>query len=104
MAKGISAGLGPSVHSSVDSSLPPTTTRYEEAAFCDFDQIAQGARVEEDARAGHVSPVDGSLQPGIQKAGVTELRVDLDSNEEFEKMFEDLWPKALSRLKQICES
>jgi uncharacterized protein YndB with AHSA1/START domain len=39
-----------------------------------------------------------------EKAGVTEVRVELDSNEEFEKMFEDLWPKALSRLKQICES
>ena len=39
-----------------------------------------------------------------EKGGVTEVRVDLDSNEEFEKMFEDLWPKALSLLKQICES
>ncbi len=39
-----------------------------------------------------------------EKAGAAEVRVDLDSNEEFEKMFQDLWPKALSRLKQICES
>ena len=39
-----------------------------------------------------------------EKGGVTEVRVDLNSNEEFEKMFEDLWPKALSLLKQICES
>lgn len=39
-----------------------------------------------------------------EKGGATQVRVDLDSNEEFEKMFEDLWPKALSRLKQICES
>ena len=38
-----------------------------------------------------------------EKGGVTDVRVDLDSNEEFEKMFEDLWPKALSRLKEICE-
>jgi len=38
-----------------------------------------------------------------EKDGVTEVVVDVDVNERYEKMFGDLWPKALQRLKQICE-
>ncbi|MBP9580820.1 MAG: SRPBCC domain-containing protein [Ignavibacterium sp.] len=39
----------------------------------------------------------------IDKNGKTELVVDLDINEEFKEMFEDTWPKALQKLKSICE-
>lgn len=39
----------------------------------------------------------------IDKNGKTELVVDLDINEEFKEMFEDTWPKALRKLKSICE-
>jgi len=36
--------------------------------------------------------------------GITLLKIDLDNiTEEFENMFEDLWPKALDKLKGICE-
>jgi uncharacterized protein YndB with AHSA1/START domain len=33
----------------------------------------------------------------------TELLVDLDTNEELKAMFEDMWPKALQKLKEIAE-
>lgn len=33
----------------------------------------------------------------------TILSVDTDSNEEFESYFKDTWPKALEKLKEICE-
>ncbi len=36
--------------------------------------------------------------------GKTLVSVELDSNQEFESYFSDLWPKALQKLKQICES
>ena len=39
----------------------------------------------------------------VEKNGTTDVVVDLDTNAEFEKMFSDLWPKALRRLKGICE-
>ena len=39
----------------------------------------------------------------IEKDGVTEVVVDVDVNERYEKMFRDTWPKALRRLKEICE-
>ncbi|MHC1776207.1 MAG: SRPBCC family protein [Lentimicrobium sp.] len=35
--------------------------------------------------------------------GVTQLSVDLDSNEEFKGYFEETWPPALHVLKKICE-
>ena len=38
-----------------------------------------------------------------EKDGVTEVVVDVDVNERYEKMFSDAWPKALQRLKEICE-
>ena len=36
--------------------------------------------------------------------GVTRLSVSLDSNEDFKDYFLDTWPKALARLKAICEN
>ena len=38
-----------------------------------------------------------------EKGGVTEVVVDVDVNERYEKIFSDPWPKALQRLKEICE-
>jgi hypothetical protein len=39
-----------------------------------------------------------------EKDGGTELLVDINSDEEFVGMFNDLWPKALQRLKEIAEA
>jgi uncharacterized protein YndB with AHSA1/START domain len=36
--------------------------------------------------------------------GQTTLLVQMDSNENFKTYFETTWPKALNKLKQICES
>jgi hypothetical protein len=35
--------------------------------------------------------------------GITELLVEMDSAEEYENMFKDLWPKALQKLKELAE-
>lgn len=35
--------------------------------------------------------------------GETELLVDMDMTPEFEKMFTDIWPKALEKVKEIAE-
>lgn len=36
--------------------------------------------------------------------GGTELHVDLDSPPEYKEMFEEMWPKALQKLKEIAEN
>jgi uncharacterized protein YndB with AHSA1/START domain len=38
-----------------------------------------------------------------EQNGVTTLKVELTINPEWEKMFSDGWPKALAKLKEICE-
>ncbi len=35
--------------------------------------------------------------------GKTLLSVDVDTNQEYEKYFSETWPKALNKLKEICE-
>jgi hypothetical protein len=38
-----------------------------------------------------------------EKNGKTELTVAIDTTEEWEKMFNDGWPNALAKLKEMCE-
>lgn len=35
---------------------------------------------------------------------ITELQIDVDTNEEFKSYFEETWPKALAKLKEISEA
>lgn len=38
-----------------------------------------------------------------EKDGATELLVDMDSNDEYKEMFQNTWPKALQKLKELTE-
>lgn len=38
-----------------------------------------------------------------EQGGKTKVEVDLDTNEEYAEMFEEMWPKALEKLKEIAE-
>lgn len=59
----------------------------------------------EDTTSDRVKAWAGSLEnyTFIDKEGKTELLVDMDINEEYKEMFEDMWPKALQKLKSLCE-
>lgn len=52
-----------------------------------------------------VDPWAGSLENYSFSSvnGGTKVEVELDTNSEFEAYFEDSWPKALNKLKEICE-
>jgi uncharacterized protein YndB with AHSA1/START domain len=39
----------------------------------------------------------------VNNDGKTELIVEMDINQEYKEMFEDTWPKALQKLKELCE-
>jgi hypothetical protein len=39
-----------------------------------------------------------------ERGGSTELKVDVDVAPEFERFMEDTWPKALAKLKALCEA
>ena len=38
-----------------------------------------------------------------EKSGKTEVTVDIDVNDEYKDMFNDMWPKALQKLKELAE-
>ena len=38
-----------------------------------------------------------------QQNGATELRIEQDITPEYEQYMQDTWPKALAKLKQLCE-
>jgi uncharacterized protein YndB with AHSA1/START domain len=38
------------------------------------------------------------------KGNATELQVDMQVEKEYKKMFEEMWPKALKLLKELCEN
>jgi hypothetical protein len=59
----------------------------------------------EDTTSDRVKDWAGALEnyTFIDKDGKTELIVDMVINKEFKEMFEGMWPKALQKLKSLCE-
>jgi hypothetical protein len=59
----------------------------------------------EDTTSDEVKQWAGSLENYTfkDKNGTTELLVDMDINEEYKEMFENMWPKALQKLKELSE-
>lgn len=39
-----------------------------------------------------------------EKDGVTEVKIDIDMLPEFKEMMEEMWPKALEKLKELAEA
>lgn len=59
----------------------------------------------EDTSSDDVKKWAGALENYTFKEnnGTTEVLVDLDSNEEYKEMFEEMWQKALLKLKKLAE-
>ncbi|MDZ7626035.1 MAG: SRPBCC domain-containing protein [Ignavibacteriaceae bacterium] len=59
----------------------------------------------EDTTSDAVKQWAGSLENYTFKdlEGNTELLVDMDINDEYKDMFNDMWPKALQKLKELAE-
>lgn len=75
---------------------------YEYISIEHLGEIVDGA---EDTTSDRVKDWAGAHENYTfsEKDGVTTVKVDLDSNEEMKKMFEEMWPKALDKLKEITE-
>jgi len=96
--------LGPSN----DGKLAGMVSRIIENKFHKYISIEHLGEVYdgvEDTTSDRVKVWAGALENYTfnNKDGKTELVVDLDINEEFVEMFEGMWPKALQKLKSLCE-
>ena len=96
--------LGPSN----DGKLAGMVSRIKENKLHEFISIEHLGEIYdgiEDTTSDRVKNWAGALEnyTFINKEGKTELVVDMDLNEEFKEMFEGMWPKALQKLKSLCE-
>jgi hypothetical protein len=75
---------------------------YEFISIEHLGEVLDGV---EDTTSDRVKIWAGTLEnyTFIDKDGKTELVVDMDINEEFKEMFEGMWPRALQKLKSLCE-
>ena len=96
--------LGPSN----DGKLAGMVSRIKENKLYEFISIEHIGEVFdgiEDTTSDRVKVWAGALENYTfkDKNSKTELIVDLDINKEFKEMFEGMWPKALQKLKSLCE-
>jgi uncharacterized protein YndB with AHSA1/START domain len=73
--------------------------------FISIEHLGEVRDGKEDITSEAVKAWAGALENYTlkEKGGKTEVLVDMDINEEFEEMFQDMWPKALQKLKELAE-
>lgn len=73
--------------------------------FISIEHLGEVLEGVEDTTSDRVKDWAGALEnyTFIDKNNKTEVLVDLDINEQFKEMFEGMWPKALQKLKSLCE-
>jgi len=73
--------------------------------FVSIEHLGIVSDGKEDTTSDVVKPWAGSLEnyTFIEKNGQTEVIVEMDITEEYKSMFNDMWPRALQKLKEISE-
>lgn len=75
---------------------------YEYMSFRHLGMVKDGV---EDTTSEEVKKWAGSLENYTLKEadGTTELTMDMDINDEYKEMFENMWPRALANIKALAE-
>lgn len=74
--------------------------------YVSIEHLGMVQNGKEDTSSDDVKKWAGALENYTFKEsnGTTEVLVDMDSNDEYKEMFEEMWPKALQKLKKITEA
>lgn len=77
--------------------------QYEYVSIEHLGIVAEG---KEDTSSEAVRPWAGALENYTfkEKNGTTEVLVDIDIADEYKQMMQDMWPKALQKLKELAEN
>jgi hypothetical protein len=77
--------------------------KYE---FISIEHLGEIKNGKEDTESDSVKKWAGSHENYTfrERGDMTEVHVDLDMSNEFSEMFQDMWPKALQKLKNLAES
>ncbi|NWF90348.1 MAG: SRPBCC domain-containing protein [Ignavibacteriaceae bacterium] len=73
--------------------------------FLSIEHLGMVNDGKEDTSSDEVKNWAGALENYTfkEKNGKTEVVVEMDSNENYSEMFNDMWPKALKKLKELAE-
>ena len=96
--------LGPS-ENGIMGGMVSRIKENKQYEFISIEHIGVVQDGEEDTTSDAVKAWAGSLENYTFKDfnGKTELLVDMDINDDYKEMFEDMWPKALNKLKELAE-
>ena len=97
--------LGPNPETGKEGGMVSKIKDNKLHEFISIEHLGEVYDGVEDTTSDRVKDWEGALEnyTFANKNGKTELVVDLDINEEFKEMFEGMWPKALQKLKSLCE-
>lgn len=97
--------LGPSPETGKEGGMVSRIAENKLYEFISIEHLGIINDGVEDTTSDEVKIWAGSLENYTFKDlnGKTELLVDMDINDEFKEMFENMWPEALQKLKDIAE-
>src|SRR5574338_1245169 len=97
--------LGPNPETGKEGGMVSRIKDNRKHEFISIEHLGMVNDGVEDTTSEAVEPWAGSLENYSFKNlnGKTELLMEIDINDDFKDMFNDMWPKALQKLKEISE-
>jgi hypothetical protein len=97
--------LGPDPNTSKMGGMVSRIKENRRHQFISIEHLGMVQDGKEDTTSEAVKGWAGALENYTfkEKNGKTEVLVDIDINDEYTEMFQDMWPKALQKLKEIAE-
>lgn len=97
--------LGPNPETGKEGGMVSRIKDNRKHEFISIEHLGMVNDGVEDTTSEAVKPWVGSLENYSFKNlnGKTELLIEIDINDDFKDMFNDMWPKALQKLKEISE-
>jgi hypothetical protein len=97
--------LGPNPETGKEGGMVSRIKDNRKHEFISIEHLGMVNDGVEDTTSEAVKPWAGSLENYSFKNlnGKTELLIEIDINDDFKDMFNDMWPKALQKLKEISE-
>ena len=91
-------GKGNGMISRIEKNIP-----LEQMSIKHLGEIKDGV---EDTTSEAVSTWSGAMEEYrlTEKNGVTTVKVEMDMNEQWKEFFNEVWPKALAKLKELAEA
>ncbi|WP_213813679.1 SRPBCC domain-containing protein [Glaciihabitans sp. dw_435] len=89
-----------------ESGLIATVVENRPHEFVSLEYAGQVDRGADDLMSDFARSIAGTHEnySFSESGGTTTLTVDLETDEDYAGMFEDMWPKALDKLKDVAES